>query len=296
MKEEKDCKIVQDLLPNYIEGLANEATKDFFEEHLNKCNECKQIFENMQEDLKVNIIDKDKKAVKYFKKYRNKLRFLWIILLVILVIFVGNTARKMIILSNLANKSKAYTNSENYHYTSYIYLKNKIIIDETWNLGDKRKFVSTHISPEGTTKFLVYGNKTGTDEWGNELYDTNTYNVTENNKTVELNVNKAISGLSQSMTNVLIEDFYNLLLISLRASVTSTTYNGEECYYIQSLPYLLSTYVSKNTGLSISILTQEVENANGGIDRLPISEYTYEFNTVTEDDFIELDISEYNVK
>ena len=44
MKEKKDCKIVQDLLPNYIENLTNEETNKFIDEHLKECNECQKIF------------------------------------------------------------------------------------------------------------------------------------------------------------------------------------------------------------------------------------------------------------
>ena len=39
MKEKRDCKIVQDLLPNYIENLTNEETNHFIEEHLKECPE-----------------------------------------------------------------------------------------------------------------------------------------------------------------------------------------------------------------------------------------------------------------
>ncbi len=296
MKEKKDCKIIQDLLPNYIDGLANEETNKFIEEHLKECGECKQTLENMQKDLKVNITDEDKKAVKYFKKYRNRLRFLLIILLVILVIFVGNMARKMIILSNLSNKSKEYINSENYHYLSYIHFKDEIIINEVWNLGEKRKVELTDITQNGITKSLVYGNKTGTDEWGNEVYDVNTYKINENDKTVELNEKKSIGGISQSLVNVLAEDFYNLLLLALHSSVESTIYNGEDCYYIQSSRYLCNMYVSKNTGLTLNTLTQEAENLEGVIEKMPLKDATYEFNTVAEHDFIEPDISEYEIK
>ena len=36
MKEINECKIVQDLLPNYIENLTNEETNKYIEEHLKK--------------------------------------------------------------------------------------------------------------------------------------------------------------------------------------------------------------------------------------------------------------------
>ena len=54
MKEKNDCKIIQDLLPNYVEELTNEETNKFIQKHLEECNECKRILENMQKDLKLN--------------------------------------------------------------------------------------------------------------------------------------------------------------------------------------------------------------------------------------------------
>ena len=52
MKEKKDCKIFQDLLPNYIEDLTNEETNYFIDEHINECPECQKILENMQKEIK----------------------------------------------------------------------------------------------------------------------------------------------------------------------------------------------------------------------------------------------------
>ena len=52
MKEKRDCKIVQDLLPNYIENLTNEETNRFIEEHLKECPECQKVLENMQKEIK----------------------------------------------------------------------------------------------------------------------------------------------------------------------------------------------------------------------------------------------------
>lgn len=40
----------------------------------------------------------------------------------------------------------------------------------------------------------------------------------------------------------------------------------------------------------------EVKNSDGEITRWPAADYVYEFSTVTETDFIEPDISEYEVQ
>ena len=54
MKEKTNCKIVQDLLPNYIENLTNEETNRFIEEHLKECPECQKVLENMQNYSNLN--------------------------------------------------------------------------------------------------------------------------------------------------------------------------------------------------------------------------------------------------
>ena len=64
MKEKKDCKIVQDLLPNYIENLTNEETNKFIDEHLKECNECQKIFEIMKKDFNVITTKRDEREVK----------------------------------------------------------------------------------------------------------------------------------------------------------------------------------------------------------------------------------------
>ena len=48
----RDCKIVQDLLPNYIEKLTDEETNKYIEEHIKECEECKNVLENMKKDIK----------------------------------------------------------------------------------------------------------------------------------------------------------------------------------------------------------------------------------------------------
>ena len=79
MNENKDCKIVQDLLPNYIEKLTNEETNKYIEEHLNECKECKDVLLEMQKELKISDQKRDRREVKYIKKFSNKMKILKII-------------------------------------------------------------------------------------------------------------------------------------------------------------------------------------------------------------------------
>lgn len=86
MKEKRDCKIVQDLLPNYIENLTNEVTNKYIEEQLKDCDECKKVLENMKKELKVDNKKRDKREVNYIKKFSNTLKGLKALIVIILVI------------------------------------------------------------------------------------------------------------------------------------------------------------------------------------------------------------------
>ena len=44
----KECEIVRDLLPNYVENLVGTQTKDFIKDHLKTCSECTKILKNME--------------------------------------------------------------------------------------------------------------------------------------------------------------------------------------------------------------------------------------------------------
>ena len=69
MKEKTNCKIVQDLLPNYIENLTNEETNRFIEEHLKECPECQKVLENMQKEIDRLNKEIPDKINEYYKIY-----------------------------------------------------------------------------------------------------------------------------------------------------------------------------------------------------------------------------------
>lgn len=75
MKEKKDCKIVQDLLPSYIDGLTNEETNQFIKEHMKDCDECLKVLEDMEKELKQDKKKVSKQEVDYMKKYKRKRLF-----------------------------------------------------------------------------------------------------------------------------------------------------------------------------------------------------------------------------
>ena len=72
MKQELACSIVQDLLPNYIEKLTGDETNRFIEEHINSCEQCRSILQDMRAEIsnKKSIPKKELKFLKKVKKVR----------------------------------------------------------------------------------------------------------------------------------------------------------------------------------------------------------------------------------
>lgn len=89
MKKKEECKIIQDLLPNYIENLTSRETNEYIENHLEECGECLKILKGMGEEITLDKID-EKKKIDYLKKikHRNKLIIGIILAIAILLIII----------------------------------------------------------------------------------------------------------------------------------------------------------------------------------------------------------------
>lgn len=85
-----ECKIVQDLLPSYIDGLTSNDTNTFIEQHIENCSECEEVLKNMQGDIQLEKINNSKK-INALKKVKRRYRRITVIsiLLVILVIIIA---------------------------------------------------------------------------------------------------------------------------------------------------------------------------------------------------------------
>lgn len=289
MEEKRNCKIVQDLLPNYIEKLTNEETNKFVEEHLNECNNCKQILSNMEKDLKLDTKKKDNREVKYIKKYSNKMKILKIILLIIIALSLIRTGRNFIIISSLSNKAENYVSSTNYHKkTTNFYDDTLTIMDSYYKDGKIVTFV-TRITPDISNKVSMYKNGEKT----NMYFETN-----NEKKTAQLNQENGF--LTINIVNYL-DTNHNLfatLLGSITSNIKTVTCNGKDCYLITNLlssNLLISkndgTYIDKETGLMV----RTTMSGSSTDETDTVVDYIHEFNTVSDDIFIEPDISEYEI-
>lgn len=284
MKEKKNCKIVQDLLPNYIEKLTNEETNQFIEEHLNECEECKKIAENMKKEIELNTPKRNEKEVKYIKKYSKKLKILRNILLVILIIaliFLGCTLRKFLIIKGLQKRADKIAKSVNYH----------ISISSIGNLASQN---CEYYVKDGKMACIIerYGNDGKTSRVlayrKNENGKTNIYMETQDRKKAYLNTG-GIANLPQLVWPIIDTEPNNFELFficsKLKLKKVEQFYFIDNSSYVYDFEFRNQMYIDTETGLRKRIVT-----LSGS------SSYEYEFDNVDDSVFIEPDISEYTIQ
>ena len=111
--EKRNCKIVQDLLPNYIEKLTDEVTNEFIEEHLATCGECRRVLQDMNGDIQLEEIDQERE-IKYLKGVKRKVK-ITIALVSLIVIIIASC-----ITLYVYNKSKIQVNNYTFLKAEYV--------------------------------------------------------------------------------------------------------------------------------------------------------------------------------
>ncbi|MBC8059800.1 MAG: zf-HC2 domain-containing protein [Clostridiaceae bacterium] len=75
------CRIVEDLMPIYVEGLTSEDSKEAIEEHLMSCPSCKNNYQALVKEIEVIIEEKPKANNLGYYKVMKKIRSTLIIVL-----------------------------------------------------------------------------------------------------------------------------------------------------------------------------------------------------------------------
>ncbi len=265
---EKNCKIVRDLLPNYVENLTEKETNQYIEEHLKECKECQEIQESMKGEIKFSQNEDEKKKIDGLKKYHTKLKLLKSIVIVILLIFIFHVARNMLILSSMQNKRKEYQSVDNYWVKAnnfcFKYDSDEVLLYQiaTYQKGNRALLDSYKVNfgtseKEKITKCKQYYN-------GKQL---NTYMDSAvlgsgNIKKAQLNRESSYEGYF-SIDTMYFENPIDFWLASVCASINKEVCNGKQCYRISNLPEFTVNdeyssladviYVEKETGLTLRI-------------------------------------------
>ncbi len=273
MIEKKDCKIVQDLLPNYIEKLTNDETNKYIEEHLNECKQCKNIYDNMKKDFEVGTEKQDDREVKYIKKYSRKMKILKFVLLFIVVLYVSLVGRKAIIMTYTYSKSTQYLQNDNYYVKEYSFEGDHLSIIESYNKGGNYLTKHTIVSEGKENKVLIY-----------EKDNDKLFLSDNGDKKYILNFDTMVGG-HVSPYSYFSDGFLTNLQEAFFIRIDSEYCNGKDCYVIKGKSYV--RYIDKETGLAVRSIEKNSESNDY------VTDCEFKFNVVKDSDIVKPDIAGY---
>lgn len=291
----KECNIIRDLLPSYIENLTSDDTNTYIENHIKECSDCSTAIKNMKTDINIKKDDKKSKdfvdfAKKYNKKFKHMKFFIIFILLLVIITFTVSTTRKYLILSNCYEKLYNVREANNYHYRIDGYSEDAIYSQEIYRKDDKYLYIcsvydkNNHKVIYPMDMILYYdGQKT---YWYSEddVSNTKVYFTTDYNKFEDLLVPEK-------------QNFSEILLRSIFSRINTEIVNGKECYRIIPSSIVNSEkfsfgnniqYIDKDTGIPLRSISTNASNTYNGM-----SEHSIEFNTVTDEDLVVPNVEEY---
>lgn len=67
------CEIIRDLLPSYVDGLTSAESNQEIEAHIEACEACRRVLEQMQEDVQAKE-EKEGRKINPFRKFNRRMR------------------------------------------------------------------------------------------------------------------------------------------------------------------------------------------------------------------------------
>lgn len=286
-----ECKIIQDLLPNYIEKTTSEETNQFLENHIKTCSNCYKIYMDMKEELLILYGLNDNKEVDYMKKLNKKIKSfkLWKILAFIvcsiLITLLCIILYRYLMLTRIYNLHLQTNKLTNVYYHAETTLNTV----DFWKKDNilKRVENDTNVEKSGT-----FWRNLNTDEGLLILDSSKIYVYTPSGQPSEnlpygfiINYDTILKRLK--------------LAINPFVVVKNAKYDNKNCYSLNfnGNDFFDNTveFYEKNTGLllfesghSQFINSQESINYE--------AKYTYKLDVVSDEDVEKPDLSEYELK
>jgi len=88
----KQCEIIQDLLPLYVDGACSDASAEIIKEHLEACDPCRDIYEKMCSHTSEEILQKETDSVIIRHEKKEALKIVKNFFLALIVIYIPSIA------------------------------------------------------------------------------------------------------------------------------------------------------------------------------------------------------------
>lgn len=306
MKNEIECKVVEDLLFGYVDKTLNDESKKLVEKHLKECKDCKEKLNEILEDSKLNE-KTQQKEIDYLRKVRTKSRVKSILIAIGLIVIILILAYliKFIKISNIMGKAEKSLKSQNYYCEKQESAgENSASVSKTYYKDGKYKITREIYSDDGKELISAEYGEVGSDE--KKI-------VNEKEKTVTI-YKGDISKILNKEENIKFDRFsleerksiYANLGKTFLMSITSDSYDSNKEYYILRDKFdkrnSWEVWLDKETGLVIREInrggsrsyitgTEIVKKESDAIEK-----YKYDFGIVSDDDVKVPDFSEYKIE
>ena len=166
----KDCEIIKDLLPLYVDDVCSTETREFVEKHLKNCNECQKYFETMEKDEnnKNNKNSDEKESIKNFnnKIKRNKIKAVVISLIIFVIgILLIKYIYSCILFNHIINKAHKFSDIDNmYIQKMENSLSGEIFVTKQYYKDGKFKEVHESYTKDEVTSIYTKYTSVGSDE------------------------------------------------------------------------------------------------------------------------------------
>lgn len=245
MENKKDCKIVIDLLPAYIDNLLSEESKNLVENHLKTCKACQKAYTEMNSEIQKEDLQ-NTENIKIIKKYKRKIKTLKILVIltivILLIIGLSIIGFRYSIVKNALSRNINYDVGGNFR------------IEEYEDSIERYEYHTTTYFSEGKMK-KVKGNDV-LEYWeGNEHYyidnDNKTYFIKNENILENNNINIPILVLPE-MENLVDENGINHLSIlkfifDSNITIQKEGFRAKEYYIIKDMQKGIKVYFDKDT-------------------------------------------------
>lgn len=243
-----NCKIVQDLLPNYIEKVTSTETNEFVENHLKQCKNCTQIFKDMTDTIKTNDVINDKE-VDYMKKVNEKIKklqvykkILILIGIIIILVYMLTVIYKYNVLCKIKKESDTFKDFTNLHF----YSETLDGIREGW---EKDGVIKQNIKPKKGEEYLI--------QWGNR--DSEQCILVWNKTKIYMETLAMYSGLTSSETSSMNNKERFLFALNPTTFIKEKKYDDKDCYYLKF--YDRGEFIEKDTGICLYMFYESERNS-----------------------------------
>ena len=90
--KEMECDVIQDLLPSYADKITSKTTNRMVENHLQHCNKCSKILEDMNKEIDTELFNQNEQIdyLKGFKKEKKIaiIKTICIFIIIVLLLFL----------------------------------------------------------------------------------------------------------------------------------------------------------------------------------------------------------------